>query len=113
MGSWVSRLVDVFPSGPRNTNTPNAPPHPTRHPGRAPTHTASTRNGRIHDRICHATPMVTIYQSEQLRTETFRHVTPMITIYAAASHEATDEFPKIRHVVPPTTIYARKKMYND
>ena len=57
--------------------------------------------------------MVTTYQSEQLWTETFRLETLMVTIYAAASHEATDEFPKIRHVVPPTTIYARKKMYND
>ena len=57
--------------------------------------------------------MVTIYQSEQLRTGTFRHVTPMVTIYAAASHEATEELPKIRNVVLPSTIYARKKMYND
>ena len=39
--------------------------------------------------------------------------TLMVTIYAAASHEATDEFPEIRHVVPPTTIYARKKMHSD
>ena len=91
-GSWVCSLL------PKHKHTQRY--HTRRATQRAPIPPTSARHGRIGDRIRHATPKVTIYQSEQLRMGAFRHVTWMATIYAAASHEATDEFLKIRHAGP-------------
>ena len=63
MGSWVLRLVDVFPfAAPRKHEHTQRAPTQDAPPARPPT-TASVRYGRIHDRNRHATSTVTIYQA--------------------------------------------------